>query len=60
MYMSIKLDVSGLSGIGKTLTVRAVVNKLKADPEYRRKFDSWYINAMNLRKPADIYKVLLS
>lgn len=59
MYCIIKsVDISGVPGIGKTITVKEVLNKFAVDDYFKEKFVSGYINALKLMKQTDIYKTI--
>ena len=45
-----------MPGVGKTLTVNSVIDRLKDDKKVSNKFDYFYFNAMNFPTPANIYK----
>ena len=48
-----------MPGVGKTLTVTSVIDSLRSNPLYRKKFKSYYLNAMSYKHPTKIYKSLL-
>ena len=48
-----------MPGVGKTLTVNSVMDKLKQDDQFRKRFSYYYFNAMNYPNPSNIYKGLL-
>jgi Cdc6-like AAA superfamily ATPase len=53
-------DISGVPGIGKTALVRKVVDELVQDPRQRTlTVSSYYINALELKKPEDLYGCML-
>lgn len=53
------IDVAGMPGVGKTLTVTSVIDSLRSNPAYRKKFKPYYLNAMSFKHPSKIYKSLL-
>jgi Cdc6-like AAA superfamily ATPase len=48
-----------MPGVGKTLTVNSVIDKLKANKKYRNLFTFNYFNAMNFPIPTNIYRSML-
>jgi Cdc6-like AAA superfamily ATPase len=60
MYHVIDVDISGVPGIGKTALVRKVVDAVLRLPKMRTATSSYYINAMQLKRPEDIYCCMLS
>lgn len=53
------IDISGSPGIGKTLSVNTAFNKFfesRDKTKYDKNVKRIFINAMNLKYPADIYK----
>lgn len=55
------LDISGVPGIGKTALVRKVVEHITKDPRKRSlSTASYYINCLELKKPEELYRLMLS
>lgn len=51
----IDADLSGVPGIGKTLTVNEVVESLKNEPNWKKNVKLISLNATKLPKPDSIY-----
>ena len=51
------VDISGVPGVGKTVSVMEVVNKIKKTI-YHKKAVFKYINALSLTTPCNIYSAI--
>ena len=51
-----KIDISGVPGIGKTLCVSRVMDKVTE--KYKKSFKYVYINSMKIKKAHDIFRLL--
>ena len=52
-----KVDISGVPGVGKTISVMEIINKIKKTINHRKAIFK-YINAMALTTPSKIYTML--
>jgi Cdc6-like AAA superfamily ATPase len=52
-------DISGVPGVGKTVAVNEIIRKQKLCLN-KQKVKFGFINAMTLKRPSDIYNIILN